>query len=219
VAKAATTTIPIVFNVGEIGQARPCRQPRRPGGNLTESIFQSRAVAKRWDSCMSWCLEPPACVLVNPAHPAMRRHDERTWKRRRATSGLQIKVLRAASSSEINAAFATLVRSSSTRLICRRRCLFHQRRVQLAVLAARQRGPPDLSTNVTSSGSGGLIATEPASRTRMSARRLMPVASQGRQASGFAGRQASKFELVINANPKALGLDRAADAARPRADE
>jgi putative tryptophan/tyrosine transport system substrate-binding protein len=110
-AKAATSTIPIVFSVPE----DPVRlglvaSLARPGGNLTGiNFFVGELVAKRLDLLRE--LLPAAsrvAVLINPASPAA----EITMRDAEAAAramGLQIQVLRASTSREINAAFATFV--------------------------------------------------------------------------------------------------------------
>ena len=107
--KAATSTIPIIFSVPE----DPVRlglvaSLARPGGNLTGiNFFVGELVAKRLDLLRE--LLPAAArvaVLINPASPAA----EITMRDAEAAAramGLQIQVLRASTSREINAAFAT----------------------------------------------------------------------------------------------------------------
>src|SRR5258708_16053829 len=145
VAKAATTTIPIVFNVGE----DPVRlglvaSLARPGGNLTGiNFFSLELVAKRLGLMHE--LVPGATripVLVNPAHPANADTPTRDVNAPPRHIRFQLKVLRAASSSEINAAFATLVREQLDALFVGGDAFFTSRRVQLAVLAARPAVPP-----------------------------------------------------------------------------
>jgi putative tryptophan/tyrosine transport system substrate-binding protein len=111
-AKAATTTIPIVFLTG----ADPVRDGlvaslARPGGNLTGiNLLTIELSAKRLELLRE--LVPAAtrvAVLVNPAGPA----PETTLRDVEAAAraiGLQIQVLNAGTSGEINAAFASLVR-------------------------------------------------------------------------------------------------------------
>ena len=111
-AKAVTTTIPIVFLVGE----DPVRlglvtSLGRPGGNLTGiNLFSGELTAKRLELLRE--MVPGAAriaVLVNPASPLT----ETTLKDLEAAArvmGLQIQVLRASTSREIDAAFATFVR-------------------------------------------------------------------------------------------------------------
>ena len=111
-AKAATTTIPIVFAVPE----DPVRlglvaSLARPGGNATGiNFFSEELLAKRLELLRE--LVPAAtrvAVLVNPA----KRRTETTLRDLEAAAramGLQIQVVNANTSREIDAAFATFVR-------------------------------------------------------------------------------------------------------------
>ena len=112
VAKAATTTIPIVFGVGDdpvkLGLVTSLA---RPGGNLTGiNFFANELSVKRL--ALLHELVPKAvriAVLVNPSNPATAGTLRDTLEAARAI-GLQIHVLKASTRSEIEAAFATLVR-------------------------------------------------------------------------------------------------------------
>jgi putative ABC transport system substrate-binding protein len=211
VAKAATTTIPIVFNVGE----DPVRlglvaSLARPGGNLTGiNFFSLELVAKRLGlirELMSGATR--IAVLVNPANPVNAETTTRELQAPARDIGLQIKVLRAASNSEINAAFATLVREQLDAVFVGGDAFFTSRRVQLAVLAARH-AVPAIYPQRDFPEAGGLMSYGAS------------LADTYRQLGVYAGRilkgakpadlpveQASKFELVINAETaKALGLD------------
>jgi ABC-type uncharacterized transport system substrate-binding protein len=143
-AKAATTTIPIVFVFAEdpvsLGLVASLA---RPGGNVTGvNLTSAELVAKRLELLRE--LVPAAtrvAVLVNPAN-AMRA--ESTVKDLQAAAnaiGWQIQVLNASTSREINAAFATFVRERPDALFVGSDVLFSSRRTQLIVLAARHAVP------------------------------------------------------------------------------
>ena len=107
-AKAATTTIPIVFITGEDPVRRGLvASLARPGGNLTGiNFFSAELAAKRLELLRE--LVPAAtrlAVLVNPAGPAAERALRDVEPAARAM-GLQIQVHNASSSLEINAVFA-----------------------------------------------------------------------------------------------------------------
>jgi ABC-type uncharacterized transport system substrate-binding protein len=112
-AKAATTTIPIVFGVGEdpvkLGLVASLA---RPGGNLTGiNYFNAELVAKRLELLRE--LVPAAtrvAVLVNPANAVNTATTLRDVEAAARSIGLQIQVLNASTSRDINAAFATFVR-------------------------------------------------------------------------------------------------------------
>jgi len=143
-AKAATTTIPIVFGVGE----DPVRlglvaSLARPGDNATgiHSVSQE-VMAKRLG--LFHDLVPKAsriAVLVNPANQPIAEAMLRDMPEAARAIGLQIQVLKASTSLEIEAAFATLVRDRADALFVAGDGFFNSRRVQFATLAARDRIP------------------------------------------------------------------------------
>ena len=111
-AKAATTTIPIVFNVNE----DPVRlglvaSLARPGGNLTGINFlQSELAAKRLGLLRE--LVPGAvAVLVNPANATTAETTLREAQAAARAMRLKVQVLKASTSREINSAFASLART------------------------------------------------------------------------------------------------------------
>jgi hypothetical protein len=116
-AKAATTTIPIVFSVAE----DPVRlgfvpSLARPGGNLTGiNFFSAELAAKRLELLRE--LVPAAArvaVLVNPANATTTETTLRDVDAAARAIGLQSQVLNASTSREINAAFAGFVREVET---------------------------------------------------------------------------------------------------------
>ena len=132
-AKAATTTIPIVFNVPEdpvrIGLVASLA---RPGGNLTGiNFFSGELSAKRLELLRE--LVPGStrvAVFVNPTNPTIETMLKDVESASRAI-GLQT-VLNASTSSEINEAFATLVRERPDALFVGGDTFFASRRVQLS---------------------------------------------------------------------------------------
>src|SRR5262249_28149030 len=139
-AKAATTTIPIVFSVNE----DPVRlglvaSLARPGGNATGiNFFTAEVAAKRLNLLRE--LVPAAAhvsVLVNPANAVT---TESTWRGVEACARaerLKVKVLTASPSREIEAAFASFVSARPDALFVGISPFFVARRVQLAQLVAR----------------------------------------------------------------------------------
>ena len=147
-AKTATTTIPIVFLVGE----DPARlglvaSLARPGGNLTGiNFFSTELTAKRLEFLRE--LLPGAArvaVLVNPGNARNAETTLRDVEPAARAMGLQIQVLNASTSREINAAFATFVRERSDALFVGNDPFFISRRVQLAHLATRHAVPATYS--------------------------------------------------------------------------
>ena len=147
-AKAATSTIPIIFSVGE----DPVRlglvaSIARPGGNLTGVNFLTAEVsAKRLELLREFVpATKRVAVLVNPANPATETTLREVEIAARAM-GLQIQILNAGSSREINAAFATLAHERPDALFIGGDSLFTSRRVQVTALSARHAIPALYST-------------------------------------------------------------------------
>jgi putative ABC transport system substrate-binding protein len=142
-AKAATATIPIVFGVAEdpvnLGLVTSLA---RPGGNLTGiNFFSAEVVAKRLGLLHE--LVPKAvrlAVLLNPANGGSQTILQEVKDAARVI-GLQIQVLNASTSNEIDAAFASLARERPDALFVAPDSFFASRRVQFANLAARDRIP------------------------------------------------------------------------------
>jgi putative ABC transport system substrate-binding protein len=209
-AQAATSTIPIVFVVGE----DPVRlglvaSIARPGGNMTGiNFFVYELAAKRLALLRE--LVPAATrltVLVNPANAA---HAEATLKDVEMAAraiGLQIEIVNASTSREIDGAFAGLARERADALFVLPDPFFIMRRVQIVQLAARHAIPATYPVRDFAEP-GGLISYG------------TNTVDAWRQAGVYTGRilkgakpadlpvvQSSKFELVINAQTaRMLGI-------------
>ena len=208
-AKAATTTIPIVFGVGE----DPARQGlvaslARPGGNLTGiNFFSAELAAKRLELLRE--LVPGAvkvAVLIDPAAPPTRT-TLREVEGAARTMGLRIQILNASSSGEINAAFATLARERPDALFVGPGFLFNSRRVQLVHLATLHKVPAAYSDRQYVDA-GGLMSY---GANNADAHRQVGVYAgrilKGAKPADLPVVQSSKFELVINAETaRMLGL-------------
>jgi putative ABC transport system substrate-binding protein len=143
-AKAATTTIPIVFTTGD----DPVRlglvaSLARPEGNLTGiSFLVTLLSAKRFEFLRA--LAPGAvrvAALVNPAETASTEITLRDLEAAARTLGLRIQALKADSGDEINTAFEAIARERPDALFVAATTLFVARRVQLTQLAAFHRLP------------------------------------------------------------------------------
>jgi putative tryptophan/tyrosine transport system substrate-binding protein len=210
-AKAATTTIPIVFGVGEdpvkLGLVASLA---RPGGNATGvNFFASEIVAKRLAFLHE--LVPKAvriAVLVNPANAATAEATLRDIPVAARAIGLQIQVLNASTSREIESAFATLVRDRAEALFVAPDGFFVSRRVQFATLAARHAIPAAYSTREYPEV-GGLMSygTDFADRFRQ-AGVMSGQILKGAKPADLPVLQSTKFEFVINLQTaRALGLE------------
>jgi putative tryptophan/tyrosine transport system substrate-binding protein len=221
-AKTATTTIPIVFAVGE----DPVRlglvaSLARPGGNLTGiNFFNSELTAKRLELLLE--LVPTAtrvAVLINPTETANAEITVRDVQSAARAIGLQIHVHRASTGREIEAVFATFGHARPDALFVVGDALFNSRRVQLVHLATRHGIPATYGSRVYPE-IGGLMSYG------------TNIMDAFRQAGVYTGRilkgakpaelpvvQSTKFELVIN-HPTARMLGLAVpDKLLARADE
>jgi putative ABC transport system substrate-binding protein len=199
-AKAATTTIPIVFETGadpiKIGLVANLN---RPDGNITGvTQLSSELVAKRLGLVHD--LIPKAAIigfLVNPTDP-LTESQTRDIEETAHALGLQIRVLNASTEGEINAAFATLPQLRLDALLVGAGNYFISRREQLAELAARQ-AVPTIYQHREIAEAGGLISYGTS------------IVDSYRQAGNYTGRilkgekpadlpvlRPTKFELVIN---------------------
>jgi putative ABC transport system substrate-binding protein len=200
-AKAATRTIPIAFSVPEdpvkLGLVASLA---RPGGNATGINFLSTEVTTKRMGLLRELVPTAvrAAVLINPTNPANTSATLTEMEAVARTLGLQIEIFKASTSSEIDSAFATLVRERPDVLLVAGDGFFTSRRVQLAALAARHALPAAYSTR-ESAEVGGLMSYGTS------------LTDAYRQIGAYAGRilkganpadlpvvQATKFELVIN---------------------
>ena len=201
-AKAATTTIPIVFNVASdpvnLGLVTSLT---RPGGNLTgNSFFNTELAAKRLELLRD--LLPAVmrvAVLVNPASPANTETTLRDVEAAARTIGLQIQVLNASTGREIDLAFANLARERSDALFVANDGFFTSRRVQLAQLATFYKVPSTYAARDISEVGGlmsyGTNIADSFRRVGVYTGRIL----KGAKPADLPVEQSSKFELVINA--------------------
>ena len=142
-AKAATTTIPIVFRVGEdpvkLGLVANLA---RPDGNATGvNFFEVEMSAKRLALLHEFVPKAvDVAVLVDPANATSAEATLRVQEAARVM-GLQIHILNATTIDEIDTAFATLARDHPDALYVVPNGFFASRKVQIAILAARDRIP------------------------------------------------------------------------------
>ena len=143
-AKAATTTIPIVFGVGEdpvkLGLVASLA---RPGGNATGiNFFANEVVAKRLRLLHE--LVPKVArvaVFVNPGNPSVAATTIRDVQEAAPTIGLKTQIFNTATIGEIDAAFATFERERPDALFVAGDAFLGSRAAQLVTLTARDRMP------------------------------------------------------------------------------
>ena len=209
-AKAATTTIPIVFGVAQdpvsLGLVASLA---RPGGNLTGiSFLNTELAAKRLELLRE--LVPTAArvgVLVNPASAANTATTLRDVEAAARAIGLQIQILKASTSREIDAAFATFARERPDPLFVSPDPFFRSRRVHLALLAMRHAVPTTYALRDYAEAGGlmsyGASLTDAYRQVGVYTGRIL----KGANPADLPVVQSSKFELVINAQTaRMLGL-------------
>jgi putative tryptophan/tyrosine transport system substrate-binding protein len=208
-AKAATTTIPIVFgSTGDPVKEGLVASLNRPGGNITGVNFLvAEIIAKRMQLLRE--VVPSAsrvALLVNPTDAE--NYQSTVREADSAAGGQQILVHKVATGREIDAAFADMVRERADALFVAPGSFFNIRRVQLVVLAARHALPAIYSTRVYPEA-GGLISY---GTNVLDAFRQVGVYAanilKGVKPADLPVLQSTKFELVINLNTaRALGLE------------
>jgi putative ABC transport system substrate-binding protein len=210
-AKAATSTIPIVFGVPD----DPVRlglvaSLARPGGNATGvNFFLNEISSKRLGLLRE--LVPKAAriaVLVNPANAPSAESTLREVQEAAPGLGLDIHVLNASTSGEIDAAFAALARQRADAMFIAADGFFASRRGQFATLAARDRVPASYaSREMVEAGvlmSYGTSVTDMFRQVGIYAGSIL----KGAKPADLPVLQSTKFELVINLQTaRALGLD------------
>jgi ABC-type uncharacterized transport system substrate-binding protein len=209
-ARAATTTIPITFGVPE----DPVRlglvaSLARPGGNLTGiNFFNAELTAKRLDLLRTLVSAATrVAVLVNPTDVTNTDSTLRDVELAARAIGVQIQVLNASTSSEIDAAFATFVRERPDALFVFGNAFFNCRRVHLVHLATRHAIPATYGSrdypDVGGLMSYGTNVTDAYRQTGVYTGRIL----KGAKPADLPVMQASKFELVINhQTARTLGL-------------
>src|SRR6516162_4790385 len=208
-AKAATTTIPIVFGTGgDPIQAGLVASLSRPGGNLTGASYMIAELAPKRLRLLHELL-PQAmrfAVLFNPAGVTELK-PLKALEAAASDSGQELEILNATTKDEIDTAFASLARRRVEGILVYNASLFNNRRVQLATLAAHY-AMPTVSYDRVFTEAGGLMSYG------------SDILGQYRQVGIYVGRilkgekladlpvlQPTKFELIVNLHTaKLIGL-------------
>jgi putative ABC transport system substrate-binding protein len=220
-AKAATSTVPIVFGFsGDPVQMGIVDNLSRPGANITGiSSTAGELAAKRLELLHD--LLPRAerfGVLVNPSNPNTQSMINEVRSAAAAT-GWQIEIVAAKTSQEINAVFSTMAQHRPDALLIASDATFTSRRLQIATLAARH-GLPAIYGGREYAEVGGLMTygssfTDVIRQVGIYTGRIL----KGAKPSELPVLQPTKFELVINMQTAiAIGIDVPA-ALLARADE
>ena len=209
-AKAATASLPIVFSVTEdpvnLGLVASIA---RPGGNATGVSFLLSELAPKQLGLLRELL-PAASrfgLLVNPKNENAETIT-RDLKAAGAKISVEISVVQASNSHEIEAAFAALVRDKVDALVIGTDPFFYSRRVQLTTLATRHALPAVYNLRGYAEA-GGLISygtsiTEAYRQVGVYTARIL----KGEKPTDLPVVQSTKFDFIINLpTARALGLD------------
>ena len=210
-AKSATATIPIVFLVAvdpvEIGLVAGLN---RPGGNATGMNFLLAELETKQLGLLHELLVPAARrvgLLVNPTTP-LTKAVMRNVTAAASAIGVEIDVVQASDSREIEAAFATLVHNRADALLVGPDAFLLTRRLQLATLAARHALPAIYNVREYAEAGGlmsyGTSQTEAYRQVGIYTGKIL----KGAKPDDLPVMQSSKFEFVINLpTARAIGVE------------
>jgi len=209
-AKAATSTIPIIFNLGvDPVAAGIVSSLNHPGGNVTGiALLSIDLIAKRLELARE--LTPggaAVALLANPTSPALSEAEARATQDAAHSLGLQVHVLRASTASEVETAFRALSELRAGAFVVSIDPLLINQRAQIVAMAARY-GVPGIYAWREYAAAGGLMSygsdlAASYRETGIYAGRML----KGEQPADVPVQQPTKFELVINLKTaNALGL-------------
>jgi len=208
-AKAATTTLPIVFVLAD----DPVRlglvtNIARPGGNLTGINFLNAELgAKRFDLLRELVPTATRIVLLGTPTGAFADAALKNTEVAVRAAGLKIQVVKVSTSQEIDAAFATFARDRPDALFVSPDPFFRSRRVQLTHLATRYAIPATYALRDYCDVGGLMSYGASLSDAHRQAGVYVGRILKGAKPADLPVVQASKFELVINAQAaRILGL-------------
>jgi putative ABC transport system substrate-binding protein len=208
-ARAATTTIPIVFNTaGDPVQMGLVASLNRPGGNVTGVANMHMEVAANRFGILRELLPKATrfAVLVNPN--SQNAKSEITEAQEAGSAiGREIDILTAGTGREIDMAFASLVQKRIDALVVGPHSFFRNRRAQLLTLAARHAVPTIFSYR-DDAEAGGLMSYGSTFDEYHQVGIYIGRILKGEKPADLPVMQASKFEFIINLQTaKALGID------------
>jgi putative tryptophan/tyrosine transport system substrate-binding protein len=210
-AKAATTTIPIVFEVGSDPiQLGLVASLRRPGGNITGATQLVQEVTPKMLELLHELL-PTAHImglLVNPASPDLAQTNTSKVLAAAHTLGLELHVLNASSERDFEGVFAKLIESRAGGLVIGAEALFTSHSEQLAAISVHH-GVPTIYKGREFAAAGGLMSY---GSDIWDSYRLAGIYTgrvlKGEKPADLPVQQATKVELFINLKTaKAFGIN------------
>jgi len=210
-AKAATSTIPVVFQVGtDPVAAGLVASLARPGGNITGvTNLNTELGPKRLELLRE--LIPTAntiALLVNPTSPFITENISRELQSAARTLGLQLHILNASTERDFDTVFATFLQLRADALVIAPDAMFISRSEQLGALTLRH-AVPAITQFREFTVAGGLMSyggsfTEAARQVGVYTARIL----KGEKPGDLPVQQIAKVEMIINMKTaKALGLN------------
>jgi putative ABC transport system substrate-binding protein len=200
-AKALTTTIPIVFSTAtDPVQAGLVASLNRPGGNVTGIAWLGIEIQGKQLGLLHELLPRAGrfAVLVNPSFGAIAEPTVKEVQSAASSLGLEVEVLNATTSREIDLAFATLVQKRADGLLFGPSNLFSNRRVQITTLATRHAVPVIYYAREFTAAGGlmsyGASATDQDRQVGIYVGRIL----KGEKPADLPVIRPTKFEFVIN---------------------
>ena len=208
-AKAATTTIPIVFfTAGDPVALGLVASLNRPGANLTGATSLGGELAPKRLELLHQLIPTATvmAVLVNPSNPALAESTARELQEAARRLGLRLHILYASSERDFEPVFAALVQLRATALVIAIDSFFTGRREQLGALALRH-GIPAIYQYRDFAAAGGVMSyggnLEPYRLVGLYTGRIL----KGEKPADLPVQQITRVELIINLKTaKALGL-------------
>jgi ABC-type uncharacterized transport system substrate-binding protein len=209
-AKAATSTIPIVFFVaGDPIALGLVASLNRPGGNLTGTTTLTLEVVAKWLQLLHEVVPTAATfgLLVNPTSPTLAEAQSKDLLAAASTLGLQLHELRASTDRDFDTVFASLVQQRAGGLVISSDSFFFTRSEQLAALAVRHAVPAIFGFREFPAAGGlmsyGASVTDQHRTIGVYTGRVL----KGEKPADLPVQQATKIELILNLKTaKALGL-------------
>jgi putative ABC transport system substrate-binding protein len=209
-AKAATATIPVVFQIGtDPVAAGLVASLARPGGNVTGvASLNTELGPKRLELLRE--LMPTATIialLVNPTSPFIAKNISSELQSAAHTLGMQLHILNASTERDFDTVFATFVQLRASALVIAPDAMFISRSEQLGALTLRH-GVPAITQFREFAAAGGLMSyggsfTDAARQVGVYTGRIL----KGEKPADLPVQQSTKVELTINMKTaKALGL-------------
>jgi putative tryptophan/tyrosine transport system substrate-binding protein len=209
-AKAATTSIPIIFTIGaDPVAAGLVSSLSRPGGNVTGVATLNMEVGPKRLELLREAVPSTQIValLANPTNPAISEPLSRNTQAAARTLGLQLHILHASNDGEIEATFAALRGLQAGGVVIGSDQFFNSRSAQLAALALKY-SVPSVYQYRTFAAAGGLISygaslTDAFKWGGVYVGRIL----NGEKPSDLPVQQSTKLDLIINLNTaRALGI-------------